>query len=193
MTACSGLRSTQGVYKSSSGYSGMGEFSGPGSLSQPEYEGPMPAPEDDGDPRNYVTPKGLPAPSGPFTLTPPVQRMRITQRFANPKNPRHQGIDIGGRIGTPIYAAHEGVIVYAGTGFKGYGRLIIIEFDKTWASLYAHMSVLRMKTGDTVRPGQEIGLMGKSGRVTGVHLHFELLKNKQPVDPLEYFSTSVAL
>ena len=96
------------------------------------------------------------------------------------------GVDLAGKRGYRIYAAHDGIVVYAGRGFRGYGNMILLEYDGQWATLYAHLDGFRVKTGDRVSTGQTIGTMGRTGRATGVHLHFELLKKKQPVDPLPY-------
>lgn len=87
---------------------------------------------------------------------------------------------------SPILAAHPGVVVYAGNRYRGYGKMVILEYSSKWATLYAHMNSLDVETGDRVFPGQVLGRMGRTGRATGVHLHFELLKNKQPVDPMPY-------
>ena len=64
--------------------------------------------------------------------------------------------------------------------------MIILEFDEEWATLYAHLDSLSVKEGNIVERGDRVGRMGDSGRATGVHLHFELIKDKQPVNPLEY-------
>ncbi|MCB0384660.1 MAG: M23 family metallopeptidase, partial [Bdellovibrionales bacterium] len=107
----------------------------------------------------------------------------------------HQGIDLAGALNSPVLSAHDGIIVYAGRGFKGYGKMILVEYNHMWATLYAHLNRYKIKTGEWVTRGQLIGLMGRTGRVSGVHLHFELLKDKQPVDPLSMlrFKGEVAL
>jgi len=129
----------------------------------------------------------------PFQLNWPVKDIRITQKYSPPKNRRHQGIDFGGPRGTPIFAAHEGRVVYAGRGFRGYGKMVLIEFDNEWASLYAHLHKISVKEGQRIRLGQKIGQMGRTGRATGVHLHFELIRSKKTVDPLEFLPRSSQL
>ena len=122
-----------------------------------------------------------------FSLTWPVDSVRLTQLFASPSSGgSHQGVDLKGRRGTPIRAAHGGVVVYTGQDYRGYGKMVLVEFSKRWASLYAHLDSISVKEGEKVYRGDVIGRMGDSGRTTGVHLHFELMKNKQPVDPLRY-------
>ena len=123
--------------------------------------------------------------SDQFRLQWPVRRLKINRGFI-PDD--HMGLDIAGRMGDSILAAHDGVVVYAGSGFKGYGRMIILEYNSEWATLYGHLNRIRVKTGQTVKAGSLIGTMGRSGRATGVHLHFELMRNKQPIDPEAEFA-----
>lgn len=116
----------------------------------------------------------------------PVDEARLTQQFRPLANPHHEGIDLAAARKTPILAAHDGIVIYAGNGYSGYGRVIIVEYNKSWASLYAHLDTYQVREGETVHSGQQIGTMGRSGRTTGVHLHFELIKNKQPINPLDH-------
>lgn len=123
---------------------------------------------------------------GEFNLAWPVRHVRINQHYAPPRNRRHQGIDLGGGRGTPILAAHEGIVVYTGNKFSGYGKMVLIEFDSRWATLYAHLDDIDVREGQRIYQGDQIGKMGRTGRATGVHLHFEVMRNKVPVDPLRY-------
>ncbi|MCB0422731.1 MAG: M23 family metallopeptidase [Bdellovibrionales bacterium] len=157
---------------------GCSTFSGPGSLQAGSRF--LAADEMESSFRNYV------APNTEFQLSWPVGKYRLTQRFAPPKNPSHDGIDLAGRRRSKIKAAHSGVVVYAGNRYSGYGKMVILEFNHQWATLYAHMDKLNVKTGDLISAGQVLGLMGRTGRASGVHLHFELIKDKQPIDPLPY-------
>lgn len=119
----------------------------------------------------------------------PVARLnktKISQAYRTKKNKRHEGIDFTGFRGAAITASHSGRVIYAGRRFSGYGRLVLIEYNKKWASLYAHLNSFRVKTGQRLKAGQIIGTMGSSGKVSGVHLHFELLRFKQPVNPKKY-------
>ncbi|MBX7232144.1 MAG: M23 family metallopeptidase [Bdellovibrionales bacterium] len=124
-------------------------------------------------------------PQRSFALSWPLNMVKVNQYF-NPKKKRrpHLGVDLAGVKGTPIFSAHEGLVIYAGRAFKGFGKLVIIEYDDRWASLYAHMDKIMVKQGQTVESGQTLGLMGRTGRATGVHLHFELLHDQRPVDPI---------
>jgi murein DD-endopeptidase MepM/ murein hydrolase activator NlpD len=103
----------------------------------------------------------------------------------NRKRP-HLGIDLAASKNTKIFAAHDGVVIYTGKAFRGYGNLVMIEGAKGWATLYAHFNTVKVKQGQKVSQGQVIGLMGRTGRATGVHLHFEIRKGRGPVDPLLY-------
>jgi murein DD-endopeptidase MepM/ murein hydrolase activator NlpD len=122
---------------------------------------------------------------GPFRLVWPVQKPKVNRGF-NEGRGNHQGLDLGGRKGQPIFAAHGGTVIYVGSKFKGYGRMVLIEYDQDWATLYGHLTSYSVKVGQRVLAGQKIGGMGRTGRATGVHLHFELIKGKQPIDPLPY-------
>lgn len=124
--------------------------------------------------------------AGDFNLAWPVDRPQLSQEFRPRKNRKHQGIDLRGPRGTAIRAAHEGRVIFAGKGFRGYGKMVIVEFSPNWASLYAHLDRIHVREGDRVSIGDSIGAMGRTGRATGVHLHFELMRDKLPVDPIHY-------
>jgi murein DD-endopeptidase MepM/ murein hydrolase activator NlpD len=124
----------------------------------------------------------------------PVNSARLTRGFIpKPTGKRkrpHLGLDLAALKGTPIFASHEGTVIYVGREFKGYGRMIMVEGKKGLASLYAHLSKSTIKTGQTVHQGDKIGEMGRTGRASGVHLHFEIRTENGPVDPLQYLPTS---
>ena len=86
----------------------------------------------------------------------------------------HFGIDIAGQMGNPIYAADNGVVVYAGRNDYGYGEMIVIDHGSGWQTLYAHLSQISVTCGQEVNKGETIGLMGSTGNSTGPHLHFEM-------------------
>jgi len=121
-----------------------------------------------------------------FDLSWPIRRARLTQKFRPAHNPKHEGIDLAASRGTPILAAHHGRVVFSGTRYSGYGRIVLLEFNNTWATLYAHLGKIFVKEGHWVQKGDVIATMGNSGNSTGVHLHFELSQNKQPLDPLAF-------
>lgn len=120
----------------------------------------------------------------------PVDEARLTRGFftrpqGKARRP-HFGIDLAAPKGTRILAAHDGVVIYVGKDFRGFGRMILIEGRRGWSSLYAHLSEALVREGERVRQGDLIARMGRTGRATGVHLHFEIRKDKRPVDPLQY-------
>lgn len=121
-----------------------------------------------------------------FSLAWPVENVQINRGYQLYKKRPHWGVDLGGRKGTPILASHQGRVVYAGNQFRGYGKMVLIEYNSKWASIYAHLNKVSVKQGEYVLQGQKVGEMGRTGRATGVHLHFELMEDKQPVDPLVY-------
>lgn len=94
----------------------------------------------------------------------------------------HEGIDIDNSTGTPIKAAGAGVITFTGYT-NGYGNTIVISHGSGYQTKYAHLSDIGVKTGDTVKKGQIVGTMGSSGRSTGSHLHFEVVRNGTLIDP----------
>lgn len=99
----------------------------------------------------------------------------------------NKGIDLSGKKGDSVLAAASGTIVYAGSGLRGYGKLIIIKHNDIYLSAYAHNSRIRVKEGQKVEVGQHIADIGSSGtRANITKLHFEIRKNGQSVNPLTY-------
>lgn len=123
----------------------------------------------------------------------PVDVVRITSRF-DPKRVHpvlhkiraHKGVDYGSPIGTPIRATANGVVKFAGSK-SAYGKTVILGHGTDIRTLYAHMSRIskKVKHGKRVKQGDVIGYVGKTGRVTGAHLHYEFQKNGKHVDPLK--------
>lgn len=95
------------------------------------------------------------------------------------------GIEIGGQAGEPVRAAADGVVVYSGDGLVGYGELVIIKHSDSYLSAYGHNSKRLVTEGQHVKAGQEIAVMGSSG-ATRVELEFQIRRNGNPVDPLDY-------
>ncbi|MDY7559373.1 peptidoglycan DD-metalloendopeptidase family protein [Pseudomonas sp. 10B1] len=97
----------------------------------------------------------------------------------------NKGIDIAGDLGQPVLAASDGSVVYAGSGLRGYGELIIIKHSDTYVSAYGHNRRLLVREGEQVKVGQTIAEMGSTG-TDRVKLHFEIRRQGKPVDPLEF-------
>ncbi len=103
----------------------------------------------------------------------------------------HEGVDIASRMGSSIRALGGGVVSYAGerSGRDGYGLTIEINHGDGYTTRYAHARALLAKAGDRVTKGQAVALVGTSGRSTGPHLHFEVLRDGRAVNPLSYLRT----
>ncbi len=131
------------------------------------------------------------APTGSGYFAFPIPGAPITQPFGPNFDPFtgvagfHPGIDFGATVGTPIHAAGDGVVVYAGLE-SGYGNYTCINHGNGIATCYAHQSLILVKVGDTVKRGAVIGLVGSTGYSTGPHLHFEVRVNGQVTDPLPW-------
>jgi lipoprotein NlpD len=101
------------------------------------------------------------------------------------ENPNLKGIDIAGKAGQPVVASAAGKVVYAGSGIRGYGKLVIVKHNATWLSAYAHNRDILVKEGQQVAKGQSIAEMGNTD-ADQVMLHFEIRRHGTPVDPLKY-------
>jgi murein DD-endopeptidase MepM/ murein hydrolase activator NlpD len=125
----------------------------------------------------------------------PVQG-RITSGYGRRKHPIlkrvhfHQGIDIAAPTGTPIVAARDGRVTFSGWK-KQAGRVVILEHDDGFASVYAHTSENLVEVGDAVRAGEEIARVGRSGLTTGPHLYLEVRRDGQHLNPLKVLTDDV--
>lgn len=97
----------------------------------------------------------------------------------------NKGLDIGGQAGDPVYAAADGKVVFAGSGLRGYGNLIILKHDNTYLTAYAHNQNLLVVEAQTIVKGQKIAEMGAS-EADRVKLHFEIRRNGTPIDPVPF-------
>ena len=97
----------------------------------------------------------------------------------------NKGIDIAGQLGEPVLAASAGSVVYAGSGLRGYGELVIIKHNDTFVSAYGHNQKLLVREGQQVKTGQKIAEMGSTG-TDRVKLHFEIRRQGKPIDPMQY-------
>lgn len=101
------------------------------------------------------------------------------------RNALHQGLDFAGTPGTRVLAVADGIVSHAGVD-GGYGRLIEITHGNGYVTRYAHNAKLLVEAGQTVKRGDPIALMGSTGRSTGTHLHFEVLRDGRPVNPMSF-------
>ena len=118
----------------------------------------------------------------PLQLSWPI-RGTITRRFNHSGRQRHDGIDIAAPRGTPIRAAANGKVIFSDWGPGGYGRLVIIEHASKVVTVYAHNERNLVKRGQRVKRGDVIATVGRSGRATGYHLHFEVRLKTVPKPP----------
>jgi murein DD-endopeptidase MepM/ murein hydrolase activator NlpD len=121
----------------------------------------------------------------------PLKKYWITSGFGVRKDPfngrfaRHNGLDFGGAYKSPIFSPGEGKVIYA--DWQGrYGRMIEIDHGMGLVSRYGHLAKITVEEGEYVGRGTQLGLLGSSGRSTGPHLHFEVLYNGKPVNPLKF-------
>lgn len=134
------------------------------------------------------------AQKAPFAK-PVKSAFRFTSQFGYRRDPKtggrrmHSGVDFAAGIGTPLYATADGVVTHAGWQ-SGYGRLVKIQHEFGIETRYAHQSRIRVKVGQRVSRGQHIGDMGASGRVTGVHLHYEVRVGGKAVNPMIYIKAA---
>ena len=102
----------------------------------------------------------------------------------------HYGLDIGAPAGGRVRAARPGTVLYAGSGYRGYGKLVILDHGDGFRTLYAHNRRLRTRAGHRVDAGEVIADIGATGNATGPHLHFEIRLDDRPVDPARYLDSA---
>lgn len=124
-------------------------------------------------------------------------RVPVSSHYGSRRDPftgrlaRHTGLDIPARHGTPILASGGGRVVSA--GYKGaYGQTVVIDHGDGLATLYGHASKLLVRPGEVVMPQQKIALVGSTGRSTGPHLHFEVIRHGSRVEPRQYLGHVLA-
>lgn len=108
-------------------------------------------------------------------------------KVVTPFSDAAKGIDIGGKLGQPVLASASGKVVFAGSGLRGYGKLVIIKHNKMYLSAYAHNNQLLVKEGDSVKKGDKIAEMGNTD-AEQVKLHFEIRRFGKPVDPTKFLT-----
>ena len=114
---------------------------------------------------------------------------QIISRFGPKEGGIHNdGINILAKQGAPVRVADAGVVVYAADDLEGYGNLVLVRHQGGWVTAYAHNDSLSVKEGDTVKRGQLIARVGRTGGVPQPQLHFEIRKGRQALDPLRYLA-----
>lgn len=118
----------------------------------------------------------------------PVRGRVIAGFGPKPTGQQNDGINLAVPEGTPVKAADDGTVAYAGNELKGYGNLVLIRHANGYVTAYAHASELMVKRGDTVKRGQTIAKSGQTGNVSSPQLHFEVRKGATPVDPMQHLA-----
>ena len=124
-------------------------------------------------------------------LTAPLESYRVTSGFGDRTDPfngepaLHEGIDLIGPLRSPVLSTAPGRVVFAGR--KGsYGRMVEIDHGLGIRTRYAHLQSIAVKVGDRVEFRQKLGVMGSSGRSSGAHVHYEVLVNGKPKNPMNF-------
>lgn len=142
-----------------------------------EIIAPMSASEQAPEPREL--------PTGAARFRWPMQVGLLTSRFGPRNGTFHDGIDISAPEGTPVYAARGGRVIYSDQ-IPGYGNIVIVEHGDGLSTVYAHNERNEVSQGDSVRQGEELSRVGRTGRTTGPNLHFEIRSQNVARNPLFY-------
>ena len=127
--------------------------------------------------QSSVLPRGWPV---------PYDIAIVTSDFGAPRgSSRHEGLDLSVPKGTPVCVTADGIVSFAGRSGR-YGRTIVVDHDRDYETLYAHLLTINVKRGERVRRGDVIGTVGKSGNATGFHLHYEIRLQGTAVNPRSY-------
>lgn len=110
---------------------------------------------------------------------------RIDPIYKTPK--MHTGLDFAAPIGTPVYATADGTVATTGYDDGGYGNHVILNHGYGYGTLYGHMVKIKVRNGERVKRGQVIGWVGSTGKSTGPHCHYEVIRNGVKIDPVHYF------
>ena len=130
-----------------------------------------------------------PASSGISQFRWPVQG-RVVRGFGDRNGSRRSdGLDISVPQGSPVKAAENGVVIYAGEGLKEFGKTVLIRHDNGLVTVYGHADEILVERGATVRRGQDIAKAGMTGDTDVPMLHFEVRKDSTPVDPTQFLGS----
>lgn len=130
----------------------------------------------------------------PLRFAAPLAQARITGQFGDTGGIRqraHRGTDFSARVGTPVLAPADGTVLIATDAYPEgpqYGTVVVLDHGNGWQTLFAHLDATDVQAGQRVRGGQQIARSGSSGRVTGPHLHMEMLRHGERVDPQHHLN-----
>jgi murein DD-endopeptidase MepM/ murein hydrolase activator NlpD len=111
---------------------------------------------------------------------------RLITGYDYSPNTNHWGLDIDGEPGDAVWSIDNGVVVYSGWSYNGYGNLVVIDHGNSWQSLYAHLSDIYVSCGESVFQATNLGAIGNTGNSGGPHLHFELIYGSAKVNPWDF-------
>jgi len=126
-----------------------------------------------------------PDPKGPGEFIWPVQGP-VTSPFGPRGSRRHAGLDIGSPRAQQVAAAADGEVTFAQATRGGFGNVVVLEHEGGFSTVYAHLSIIIAREGESARQGQPIGGVGTTGNASGPHLHFEIRHRGVPLDPQRY-------
>ena len=141
---------------------------------------------DDGSRRAGLPADVAPPPRAGSTFQWPVRGQVLAGFGEATESGRNEGVNIAAPRGTPILAAENGVVAYAGNELRGYGNLLLIRHAGGWVTAYAHTDEILVARGEQVRAGQTVATVGDTGAVSGPQLHFEIRQGSESVDPLDH-------
>ena len=144
---------------------------------------PTQAPTSTSAPSPIPAPSPAPVTTTPITLSWPVQGPVLSGFGSKGKGLVNDGVNIGAPKGSPVTAAGNGIVVYAGNEMKGFGNLILIRHEGDWVTAYAYLDRILVSKDSTVAKGDMIGTVGKSGDAATPQIHFETRYKGKPVDP----------
>jgi murein DD-endopeptidase MepM/ murein hydrolase activator NlpD len=146
---------------------------------------PQPPPNASSAPEQPIAPLREPPPTGRGFIW-PVRGQVLAGYGPGANGTQNDGINIAARAGTPVLAANDGVVAYAGNELRGFGNLILLKHADGWTTAYAHCETITVKRGDRVKRGQTIARVGATGAVAEPQLHFELRRGTRALDPQGY-------
>jgi len=146
---------------------------------------PQSPPNASSAPEQPVAPLREPPPTG-HGFAWPVRGQVLAGYGPGANGTQNDGINIAARAGTPVLAANDGVVAYAGNELRGFGNLILLKHADGWTTAYAHCETITVKRGDRVKRGQTIARVGATGAVAEPQLHFELRRGTRALDPQSY-------
>lgn len=132
-----------------------------------------------------------------FAIVFPLMAPKLSSKFGSRRHPvyryqrHHSGVDLAAPMNSHVRAVSGGTVVFADS-YKGYGKLVTIEHEQGYASMYGHLNEISVNPGQVVKAGDIIGRVGETGVATGPHLHFEWRQAGKIIDPLKVFPSLTA-